>query len=349
MFSLFKFKLPRFIPFLRVFIGLLLALFAIVYFQQNVDYAGVWQALLLADLWLVAGAVLCMLLTVVGKAVRWQVLMGDRQAQSKDGEKARQRVRLSYIIEVLLVGIMLNTLFPLRAGDVTRAYLMGSSGRGRSFTMGTVVLEKVLDLIMLSLTFFLLLLQVSLPGWVSRQGYSVAVSASVIFMGVLVLAFSRQMKWQQLIPRAFIRYTQGNPFLSQIFSRWLAIFNNALSSLDVLRQREDLLRLAAWSLFIWAISFLTNLFVIWALQLEVPLVAALLVLVVLQLGLSLTSVPGNIGIFEYLCVLSLSVFGIDGISALTFGILLHVIVLIPSLIGLFCFVFLRGNARIEHR
>lgn len=316
---------------------------AIVYLQQNVDYAGVWQALLLADLWWVVGAVGCMLLTVVGKAVRWQVLMGGRHAQDKDGQEPQQGVRLFYVLQVLLVGLMLNTLFPLRAGDVTRAYIMGGEGRGRSFTMGTVVLEKVLDLIMLSMMFFLLLLQVSLPAWVNRQGYSVVIGASVIFIGVLILLLIRQRTSQSVIPSVLIRYVQQNRALSQIWSRWIGIFNNGLSSLDVLHQREDLLRLGVWSLFIWVISFLTNVFVIWALQLDVPLVAGLLVLVVLQLGLPLASVPGKIGVFEYLCVLSLSVFGVDETSALSFGILLHVVVLIPSLLGLFSFVTLRGK------
>jgi len=345
---MFKFKFQGSIStYLRLFVGLVLAGVAIVYFQQNVDYAGVWQALLLADLWWVAGAVGCMLLTVVGKAVRWQLLMGGRHAQGKDGEEEGKGVRLSYVMEVLLVGIMLNTLFPLRAGDVTRAYIMGGEGRGRSFTMGTVVLEKVLDLIMLSMIFFLLLLQISLPTWVSRQGYSIAIGASVIFMGVLVLSVSRQLTWQTLIPSALIRYAQRNRLWgapwAQIWSRLIGIFNNGLSSLDILRQREDLLRVGVWSLLIWVISFLTNVFVIWALQLDVPLVAGLLVLVVLQLGLPLASVPGKIGVFEYLCVLSLSIFGVDETSALTFGILLHVIVLVPSLLGLFCFVTLRGK------
>lgn len=49
---------------------------------------------------------------------------------------------------------MLNTLFPLRAEDVTGAYIMAPDGRGRSSAMGTVVLEKVLDLMMLSMMFF---------------------------------------------------------------------------------------------------------------------------------------------------------------------------------------------------
>ena len=43
----------------------------------------------------------------------------------------------------------------------------------------------------------------------------------------------------------------------------------------------------------------------------------LLVLVVLQVGITLPSVPGRIGVFEYLCILSLAVFGVaqQGVGA----------------------------------
>ena len=46
---------------------------------------------------------------------------------------------------ILLAGQMLNTVFPARLGDLTRAYVLGGKGPGRSFVLGTVVLEKILD------------------------------------------------------------------------------------------------------------------------------------------------------------------------------------------------------------
>ena len=55
-----------------------------------------------------------------------------------------------------------------------------------------------------------------------------------------------------------------------------------------------------------------------------------LVLVGLQAGISLPAIPGTIGLFEYICILALSVFGVDQSLALSFGLLLHAIVLIPT-------------------
>jgi uncharacterized membrane protein YbhN (UPF0104 family) len=52
-------------------------------------------------------------------------------------------------------------------------------------------------------------------------------------------------------------------------------------------------------------------------------------------------VPGRIGIFEYICVLTLAVFGISQSAAFAYGILLHSLVFIPpTLLGLFFLITL---------
>jgi uncharacterized membrane protein YbhN (UPF0104 family) len=60
--------------------------------------------------------------------------------------------------------------------------------------------------------------------------------------------------------------------------------------------------------------------------------ATLLVLIGLMAGIAVPSVPGRIGIFEYICVLALAVFGIKQTQALTYGILLHAVVFLPVLV-----------------
>jgi uncharacterized membrane protein YbhN (UPF0104 family) len=60
---------------------------------------------------------------------------------------------------------------------------------------------------------------------------------------------------------------------------------------------------------------------------------------VLMAGISLPSAPGRIGIFEYSCILALSIFGIRQAQALSYGILLHAVVLLPTtLLGLLAFL-----------
>ncbi|NIN63422.1 MAG: UPF0104 family protein, partial [Anaerolineae bacterium] len=93
-----------------------------------------------------------------------------------------------------------------------------------------------------------------------------------------------------------------------------------------------------WSFAIWVLAGLTNYLTLLALGIEVPLVvASLFILAVIHIGLVVPSSPGRIGVFHFLCVLSLSFFGVDGAVALAYGFVLHFIVVVPViLVGLLC-------------
>jgi hypothetical protein len=45
------------------------------------------------------------------------------------------------------------------------------------------------------------------------------------------------------------------------------------------------------------------------------------------------SLPGRVDVFKYVCALALKSYGIDPATALSYGILLHVIVYIPVIAG----------------
>jgi hypothetical protein len=92
--------------------------------------------------------------------------------------------------------------------------------------------------------------------------------------------------------------------------------------------------LAGWSLLIWAMTAFLNQLILWCLGIDVPLVAPLLLLVVLQIGVRVPSSPGSIGVFHYLSVVTLGLFGVEKELALSYGVLLHLVTYLPpSLLG----------------
>ena len=115
----------------------------------------------------------------------------------------------------------------------------------------------------------------------------------------------------------------------------------------MLQSRSGLFQVSFWTAVSWGTAILNNFLVLLALKIYLPWTASLLVLIILQAGISIPSVPGKIGIFEYMCVLGLSVFGIGQVSASSYGIVLHVIVLFPTtLLGMVFFWLLGlGEAR----
>jgi uncharacterized protein (TIRG00374 family) len=111
-----------------------------------------------------------------------------------------------------------------------------------------------------------------------------------------------------------------------------------LASLDVVRRPLLLLGLFSTSLIVWIISALTNYLVFLAFELVLPFWASLILLVVLQVGIAVPSSPGRIGVFQYLVILTLSIFTVDKNVALGYSIVLYLVIYIPIvLIGGYCF------------
>jgi hypothetical protein len=65
--------------------------------------------------------------------------------------------------------------------------------------------------------------------------------------------------------------------------------------------------------------------------------AALVLLVALQLGTALISVPGNLGVFHAITVLVLTRFDVDQTSAVAYAIVLYAVAIIPKIVlGALC-------------
>jgi hypothetical protein len=304
-------------PLFRVGLGFLLSGIALYLALRNVDFQDVGTTLKRADVWYVGLALMSVALNNVGKGIRWHILLGT----------AGQAVPFRKILAMHLVGQMLNNLFPLRAGDVTRAYVIGGMGPGRVFVLGTVVLEKFLDMISYVVLFFGLLLLIPLPAWMSDSVLSLLLVVLVMIGGVILLIHRRE--WFLALAEWFFRWL---PAHLQDSSR--NRLNAGLSSLEILQSRQDRNWLLIWTMIIWGTAVLNNYLVLFALHVSVsaPLIAALLVLVVLQIGISLPSAPGTIGIFQYGCVVALALFGINQATAFSYGILLHAIVMVPTIL-----------------
>jgi hypothetical protein len=63
--------------------------------------------------------------------------------------------------------------------------------------------------------------------------------------------------------------------------------------------------------------------------------ASLLLLSVLQMSavVPVPTLPGRMGLFHYLCVLSLSIFGVGREASMSYALILHVLVYAPMMVG----------------
>jgi len=110
------------------------------------------------------------------------------------------------------------------------------------------------------------------------------------------------------------------------------ILGRFLSGLDLLHSAKDLLLVSIFSFAVWTCETMVYLTYLKAFDIHVPLDAALLTLVVVNLSMMIPSSPGGIGIFQFACIQALAIFGVSQGTALAFSGALHATQLLPIII-----------------
>jgi hypothetical protein len=285
----------------------------------------VWETFGKTNGWYVALAILSVGITTYAKAVRWKILLMS----------SGRRVGVGSVLVPLMIGQTMNWYLPGRVGDVGRVMILGKTGLGKTFALGTVALEKILDLVAYIILFFVTLILIPLPQLVSEAVYSMAVVtlALVIGLGIVVSNPARFIRWIYKLLSIF------PDRITNIFRpRLLA----AMDSLEIFRDPKELLWVAFWTLLIWGTSIWTNSLVGLALGKPLSILASLAVLVILFAGVSVPSIPGRIGIFQYVCILALGLFKISAEFGLSYGILLQAVVFLPTTLLSLIFLGLFG-------
>jgi len=302
----------------QVALGTALSLVFLWLAFRDVPFSQVTTAFSSADYRFVALALALVLVSPLARAARWKLLFHP-------DHKGLSYLRLA---EVLLIGQMLNIVVPARLGEVARIYFVGQTeSRSRARTLGTIAVEKWLDILMLLLLVLLVPIFVSLPPWFHDSRANLAVFAIAFFGLALALSYGKD--------RLLSLVKSLSRFLPEGWrTRIHRATGLALGSLDVLRSPWVGLKLQGWSLLIWTLSILVNYTVFLALGLPLPFAAAVFLVVVLEVGVAVPSVPGKLGVFHYLCTLALGVFGLEKGAALGYAVLLYFVVFgPPALLG----------------
>jgi uncharacterized protein (TIRG00374 family) len=326
----------------RLAVSLLIGALTLYLSLKDISLQQVSQAIAQVD-WIFYGlAFLSVMLNTAAKAARWKVLMGAPGRQ----------VAFSRVFMGITIGHTLNTAYPARAGDIARAYVIGKRGLDKAYLLGTVVVEKVLDLLAYALLIVCLVLLIPLPKWIGQPFTGLIILATAL--GATTVVALKNRSW-------IVELLNCPDRLPAWLARWLPsrlsrMLQAGFSSVEVLQNRRAWPQLVGWSGVIWGTAVLTNLLMLWAVRLQVTdfftasgvptaanlltgFTASLLTLVLLQVGIALPSTPGRIGVFEYICVLALGLFGVSQAPAFIYGILLHAVVFLPpTLLGLYALV-----------
>jgi hypothetical protein len=323
----------RKIPWLRLLLGLLAGAIGLWLITRDLELSDIEQAFLEAKPGYILLAALVILVTILAKTWRWQLLFINNgrpltketpHPGSPPGSPA-----FSALFWPLILGQFINTISPVRVGDLARVVtLERETGIDKVQGLSTLVVEKTLDIITLVMTLFLILPTVVLPETISlaRRGMLMAAVAVTLLVLLLIFAYYRE-RITTLAGRLIKRLPDRlqRPLLRLIVA--------GLTGLSALRQPRQLLVLLFASIVIMLLSILTPYVLFSTFDIPLGLKEAILLHLTLILGQIPASTPGNVGIFEGLVVFILNQFGLTNNAAiLSYAIVYHLVVVTPQIV-----------------
>ncbi len=287
---------------------------------KDVDVRGLAKEVGDADASFLALSVVFSLGTLVVRAVRWKVILPPT-------------ARASYSDLFISTGVGLGaiSLLPARLGELVRPYMLRArTGTSISTSLGSIVVERVLDLAAVLVALGIVLMLLPLPDWVQRGGQLLLVVDAAVFSALVWL--NRYPEAARTVIRRSVR-----PFSIGLGVRLDSIVSSFVDGLNVLGRWDRMLLAMGWTGVLWALFGLAVASNLEAMHLGASWLSALTVLAVLSLGLSVPSGPGFVGTFEFFAVFSLGLLDIPRTSAVAFALVFHAMQLLPTaLVGVVC-------------
>jgi glycosyltransferase 2 family protein len=243
------------------------------------------------------------LLSVVSRSIAWKVVID----QALPAPKPHFRL----VFAAFSVGLFANAVLPGRIGELARVAVLNRKLPTRGGTwatlVGTVFAHRVFDLIPVLLLIVYVLLTAKIPHW------AVSSLAAFITVGIALLAFAI----------AVARH-QRRSALDEL-SAVRRVVTMARQGLSVMRSPFG----AATAIFFQTLGWLLQLLAVWAamsaFHLDLPIAAAGLVLLLMNVATIFPLWPGNVGLLQFAIAVPLKRYGVGIATGFAFGIGLQAI------------------------
>jgi uncharacterized membrane protein YbhN (UPF0104 family) len=300
---------------LQVSVGLLFGALFLWLALRQVALEDLLTAVRTAHVGWVLGGLGVILLTQIAKAWRWQLLYYPSWPPP------------SYrgLFQAMVLGQFVNLV--VRLGELARIYAVDQDTPGiKARTLGTLVVEKTLDLVLLAFLGVTIVPLMVMPAFV-RSALPTLVGLTAAAAVVLYIVASRA----GFVLRLFERATRLLPHA--IEERLNRLARAGLLGLSALRSHRQLALLLLISAGIAGLGVLTPLVLFPAFGLPFGLREAVVLHTLLSIGTTPPSTPGKVGVFEWIAIwLLLNMFGLENEAvALSYALVFHIVVILPQL------------------
>jgi len=320
----------------RAALGALLSVALIYWTLRGISAADVASRLSHANLWLFAAATFCATAIFALRARRWRTIL----------EPVAGKLGFGPLWRATAIGMMVNNVVPARAGEIARAFaLTRETSVPFATSLASLAVDRLFDAIVLLLLAASALFDPSLSNetLMGRPLSSFATSAGTVVLILLAVLYALVFLPNQLLRLFELFARRVSPTVEERGRRMLQTFFQGLS---VLRSPRRFAAVFGWTVAHWMLNGVGFWLSFRAVGINAPFSAALFLQAFIALGTAVPALPGFFGVFEYMSVEGLAIYGITREQAATWAIGYHLFSFIPiTLIGAYYFTRLGVTLR----
>lgn len=242
------------------------------------------------------------------RGVRWKALLLNDSKYSS----------LS-LAEIFTVGSMLNVFLPARAGDVYRAYYLGTVKEERKMkVLGSIILERIFDGICVFLILLFAVMMYCRQAWIFHLAFGIG----TLFIGSLLI-FYLIFKFDK-IDWIFAQISKlFKPFPEKISSPLLTFtdkvrnyMNSFMQGFQVLDSLKYTMIAVGTSFLVWGLEAYVAFLIVDSFDLGLRFAAAFFVISLTSFSTMIPSTSVFLGPYQYAYILALGIFSIEKSTAL---------------------------------
>jgi len=257
------------------------------------------------------------------QAIRWRWIARREGALS-----------IGRFLQLVIGAIACNNVVPGRPGDFLRAHWLGrAAGSSRTRALGTVVVDRASDVLVLVAALGSSLLFVGHEdSWLTRIDLAAAVVGATLVLGLLGA-------------RYYVRRRPEGVGASRVGR----LVGDVVAGVAQTVNRRDAPVVAALSAAAWGAWAVGAWSIAAAVGIPLSPLEVIFVMAVVNLGVAIPSSPGFIGTYQWLCVASLALLGVDGERAFAFSVILQAAWFVPTTIAGAALLALKSVRRASRR
>ncbi|MDR2427096.1 MAG: flippase-like domain-containing protein [Endomicrobium sp.] len=278
--------------FLKILIGCLFSAVLIFLTLRQVNFNESFELIKNANYYILLPGIILYALTYVLRSIRYYFILLP--------------VKSTTVLQnfpYMMLGFFMNNIIPLRIGELIRAKVTGERLQiSRSSTFGTIVIERLIDVIIFVLFFFIIMAVLPFPGFIKKSFYiSGAVFGAVLL--VLFLISKNETKAVDIISKI--------PMPQKIKDISVKLLGKFAGGLIILRKPKAFSAVLILSVLIWITESLFLVLTASSCGINISVLGGIFVVIIIGIGAIIPTAPGYIGAFEFMGVAALSALSVE--------------------------------------